>query len=332
MNVEHAVLNVTDNIICDICILPVKYDIVGVTCCNSVFHGECLRANMDHSQICPKCEEMFKINIDNPLLTKLSQSTTKTNVNEIYCDIYQHNPEALKIIDQALRARGSKVGYHENFKGYFPYSVFHKNFDMDDFHRQWNIFSYGLLTDYDWAHTTACGRAVWEITKNHSIKTNDEHVYIVIYNRDYRIVRSQLKRLFQIIEQNCTNLGFLRSDLTVYIQDGILVASIRGIVRKICICVEYNDDPFWIIYKSKKYFNAYGSLYDGRIVEMSVKALVNNKAPEYPVLSSLDYVMGYGETKDHYAKRIGYGIGSFSFLFREVYPNYKFRISLKCVN
>jgi hypothetical protein len=332
-----VVLNYIDNATCDICLFDIKDDIVGVTCCNSLFHGKCIETNMQYSNICPRCEEMFHINAKNPLLTRLlrsggSRTISPDDVAKIYAAIYQSNPEDLKIIDQTLRSQESKISYHEKFRGYFPYHIFDHNFDIDRFQNNWEIFCYGLLTGFNWGHTSACGRAVWQLAKNPigSAGADGEHIYLVIHSRDYRKVRKQLGHLLDVIETNCIDAGFLKSDLTVYIQDGILVVNIRGIVRKICICVEYNDDPYWIIYSPKDYFNAYGSLFNGEMVNMTVKAIVNNKAPDFVILPTLEYVMGYRESDNNFSRRIGCGIGRPALLLRDVYPNYKLRISEKC--
>lgn len=327
VDVERVVLNYIDDITCDICLCNVKEDVVGVTCCHSIFHGKCLEANRVYSNICPKCEEMYRINKDNPLFTRLTLGPSK--IGKIYAAIYRVNPDHLIIIDQALRAQGSKISYHEKFQGYYPYHMFNDNFNIDQFTYNYEVFCYGLLKGYNWEHTSACGSAVWKLAKKgNTADINRDHIYLVIYNRDYRKVRQQLNHLLTVIETNCTYIGL--TDVTMYIHDGILVVNIRGIVRKICVYLEYNDDPFWIIYNPKTHFNAYGSLYTftpAPVLTMSVKAIVNNNAPNFTTLSSLDHVMGYKESKSNYAKRIGCGIGTRTLLLNDVYPDYILRIS-----
>jgi len=201
--------------------------------------------------------------------------------------------------------------------------MFKDNFNMTQFQESWEAFTYGLLGAYDWQHTVACGHAVWDMAKHtEQAATDADDIYLVIYSRDYRKVRTQLQHLLHTVE---TEVG--ADNAFIYIEDGILVINIRGMVRKICVYVEYNDDPFWIIYSPRAYFNTYGSLYDGNVVYMIVKAIINSQAPHYPILSSLGSVMGYDQSKEHYSKQIGCGMENSQFLLRDIYPDFRFRVS-----
>lgn len=332
-------LKYMDNITCTICLSSIKDDIVGVSCCHSLFHGACLAANREYRITCPTCENMYLINHNNPLLVKLK---THTDIDAMYAAIYRNSPEDLNKIDRALRLEGSRMQYHDNFRGYFPYCRFDDNFDMEQFQRGWEVFTYGLLNNYDWQYTVACGHAVWDIAKHaEQANTETDDIYLVIYSRDYRKVRTQLQQLLVTVESE------VGADNTfIYIEEGILVINIRGMVRKICVYIEYNDDPFWIIYSPRSYFNTYGSLYQGGTgtgtgigigigigtgtgtgVFMTVKAIINKQAPKYTILPSLGSVMGYNETKEHYAKQISCGVENSQLLLRDIYPDFRFRVS-----
>jgi hypothetical protein len=317
-------LKYMDNITCEICLSSIKDDIIGVSCCHSLFHGACLDANREYSIVCPKCEEMYQINRDNPLLVKLTRATTThSDIDKIYTAIYRNSPDDLNKIDKALRLQGSKMKYHEKFRGYFPYYAFNDKFNMGQFREGWEAFTYGLLNAYDWQCTVACGHAVWDIAKHaEQANTESDDIYLVIYNRDYRKVRTQLKQLLTTVE---TEVG--ADNVYIYIEDSILVINIRGMVRKICVYIEYNDTPFWIIYSPRTYFNTYGSLYTGTEVYMIVKAIINDQTCNYPILSSLGSVMGYDESKEQYSKQIGCGMENSQFLLRDIYPEFRFRVS-----
>jgi hypothetical protein len=213
------------------------------------------------------------------------------------------------------------MNYYNNFKGYFPWNMFHE--PSSGLQERWYNFSYGLLRDYNWENTVACGAAVRTLVRD--TQHWDEHIYLIIYSRDYRKVRQQLGHLFWTIKSNAPT-----ADIGLYIQEGIIVVNIRGMVRKICILVEYNNDPFWAIYSPRKYFNTHGSLYDGEIVHVTVDAAIGgsyDRGMDGPTLSSLDQVMGYSECIDVFSKRIGCGIVFPDFLLKVIYPYVCLRIS-----
>jgi len=266
---------------------------------------------------------MYQINRDNPLLAKLTRATTdRSDIVKIYAAIYRNSPDDLNKIDKALRRECSKIKYHEKFRGYFPYCAFNDKFNMEQFREGWQTFTYGLLNTYDWQFTVACGHAVWDIAKNaEHANTELDDIYLVIYNRDYRKVRSQLKHLLATIE---TEVG--ADDVYIYIEHSILVINIRGMVRKICVYIEYNNTPFWMIYSPRTYFDTHGTLYTGTSVYMTVKAIVNDQY-NCSTLTSLGSVMGYNETKEQYSKQIRCGMEHSQFLLRDIYPEFRFRVS-----
>lgn len=317
MSVEQIMLKHMGKIKCDICLSSIQGDVVGVSCCHTLFHASCLDANRKHSQVCPICEEMYTTNNINPLLHKL----TYDNICSTYAEIYRDQATVLGNIDKSIRKQLSNNTYYERFKGYYPYNMFA---DIN-IHDQWDTFSYGILRNYDWKYTVACGHSIWNMAKKSKpeSESESESIYLIIYNRDYRKVREQLQHLMHTVESL-----FQPQDIYIYIQDGILVINIRGMVRKICVYIEYNDDLYWIVYSPRKYFNTYGTLYhpDKNQLFMTVKAIVNNKPPKYPILSSLSYVMGYNETKQNYVNRIGCGMEDSNFLLQNIYPDYRCKI------
>lgn len=335
MNVENVVLRYIDDITCDICLDLVKDDAVGVSCCDSVFHGKCLSTNMEYNCVCPRCEEMFNVNTENPLLTRLLRaSTNHSDVNEIYSAIFSKNPEDLKIIDKAIRECITKVAYHDKFRGYFPYKNFSKEFDTGKAELEWNDFTYGLLDGYNWENTMAVGRAPWSIARGMPVD-GGEHVYLVIYSCDYRKVRQQLMHLFDVVSHNYRGQEQGKDDdFGFYIDDGLLVINLRGIVRKICVHVEYNNDPFWVVYVPVSHFHTYGTLYRPGDFYMTIKAmtataLMATKAVKaMKPLDSMEYVMGYDETVEHFSHRIGCAVQPMNCI-EYIYPNFRFRIACR---
>jgi len=321
--VEHTLIKYIHKL-CAVCMMQINDDVCAASCCSNVYHTACLKK----TKVCPICRLMFNINITNPLLTTLMHDMRGFNdVMTLYTEIYRDNPIDLKLIDRAIRTyRPSQ--YCTIFRGYYPYCAFNTGVDMERFYYNWNVFCYGLLHGYDWCNTSACGRAVWCLAKQ-GVVSDDDHIYLVIHSLDYRAVRRQLAHLFSTVEINCLEVGIVKSDILMHIQEGIIVITIRGFVRKICIYVEYNNDPFWIIYKPPTHFNTYGSLFSGTSVNMTINAIVNNKSPDYPILPSLDYVLKYGESDKAYSNRMGYGVGTGDLLLKDIYPEYKLRINTK---
>jgi hypothetical protein len=124
-----------------------------------------------------------------------------------------------------------------------------------------------------------------------------------------------------------------------YIQEGILVVTIRGIVRKFCICVEFTDDPYWVIYAPRKYFNTYGCIYTPKSasaspsaspsasasVEVTIKAITETQ-PQTPGLPSLELVMGYKESISSYSKRLGGGLVDLTIILNDIYSDLRVQI------
>lgn len=253
-----------------------------MSCCKQI---RCIKCHS--GLICPKCKQFYT-----------------TTIIYDYIKLYKQSPELLKHIDKDLRSQMTKSEYHKKYIGYFPYPAY-----MGDFKQQWDIFTYGLLSDYNWKHTVACGRAIWAISKQQYY--DNEHIYLTIYDTDYRIIRQQLQHLFNTLPNN----------ISVALQEGIIIVSIPGMVRKVCIYVDYNKTPFWIIYNPKNYFNTYGTLYHPDMgVQMTVNALVNDKTPSFIELPDLDKVLGYNYIIKPYNKP--------EFILNHIYMEYRFRIKM----
>lgn len=267
-------------------------EMVLISCCKKPIHSNCAE---DHC-ICPECKQFYV--------------TVPIN-NYDYVSIYRQSPEQLKILDRELRSRITKSDYHKKYVGYFPYQWFTKK--KCNFSQMWKIFTYELMTNYNWKHTVACGRAIWSMAKDQDY--NHEHIYLAIYNTDYRIVREQLQHLFSVLPDH----------ISVSLHEGIIIISIPGMVRNICVYIDYNKSPFWIIYNPKSYFNTYGTLYHPDTgVQMTVNALVNDRAPNFKELPMLDKVIGYNHKVDYYNKP--------AFLLDNIYPEYSFNIITPCKN
>ena len=318
-----------DRFACDVCHSDhdVLDPLVGVSCCNGVFHTSCLKVG-----VCPRCQNMYTILQENPILIWIKRIPANL-IGNIYASIYNNNPELLRGLDQMLRSQYSKTVYHEKFKGYFPYDLFKPI--ASDIAVAFQVFTYGLLKSYDWNNTSACGYAVLNLaTREAEVEALDrEHVYLIINSRDYRKVRRQLEHLLNTIKRNAEEVGFPM--VLCYIQEGILVVTIRGIVRKFCICVEFTDDPYWVIYAPRKYFNTYGCIYTpksqspgqnaGQGVEITVKAITETQ-PQTQGLPSLELVMGYKETISSYSKRLGGGLVDLTVILNDIYSDLRVQI------
>lgn len=322
MSFDNITLKYIDDITCDICRTNVIDDVAGVSCCYRIFHAYCLDQALEHSNQCPRCEKMYKVNLKDPLMKYLI-NTSSINITDIYSDIYASNPAELILIDNVFTKILTMKEYHAKFIGYYPLVKFNKIFNLEQFQDNWRTFTYGLLDNYDWLHTLTCGRAVFSLSRGHT-NIEDEHAYLVIYGTDYRKVRTQISTLLKCIE---TNLG---DKCYLHIEEGIIVVHMRGIVRKICIYIEYHSDPFWFIYNDRPYFNSHGTFYspsDG--IKQTCEALVRTDPSVHPELNTLAYIMTYKEQQPIFAKRIGRGIVSRQFLLNNIYQNYRLVINIR---
>lgn len=306
---------------CDICYTPVASDIVGLTCCRMLIHGECINVNANFTHSCPHCDHYYSLNTEDPLLTYVIEYYSPDDIIRLYRNIYQDNPKMLRLVDCKVRRSLPRLTYFARFTGYFDYTkICSDRQDIDTFKESWDNFSYGIFRGYDWKHTFATGSAVATMFNNGAPR-DDDHIYIVVYDSDYRVVRSQLSILFAHLEDK---LGVP----LIHLEDGILVLFFPCLVRKICIYVEHNADPHWFIFQKREKFGAYGTIFNGDTVLCTVKALVTPH--EYRAMeecSILKHVMG-NETSAQFMKRIDrplmVGTG---YVLENIYRDYTIKIS-----
>lgn len=309
-------------ITCDICYTPVTTDIVGLTCCGMLIHGECININANYfTHSCPHCDHYYAVDTENPVLTYVMEHYSPADIIQLYHDLYHDDPKMLRQVDREVRRKLPRLTYLAKFTGYFDYAeICSDHQGISIFQESWDNFSYGIFRGYDWAHTFATGRAVATMFNGGTPLDND-HIYVVIYGSDYRVVRRQLSILFTHLE------GKLGTPL-IHLEDGILILFFSCLVRKICIYVEHNADPHWFIFQKREKFGAYGTIYDGNTVLCTIKALV---APqEYRVTEEcnvLGNVMG-NETEEHFMKRINRPlmVGT-KYVLENIYRDYTVKIS-----
>jgi hypothetical protein len=322
-NTEAILLKYMENDTCDICRNIIKTDLCCVTCCHSLFHKLCIEKNQTFSLQCPRCERFYDTNESEPALTHLMNLTiSEEEVYQLYHKIYHANFKDLRLIDHYLRHNMVPVQYHRKFIGYYKHSMF--SLDISSFSKKWDDFTYGLFRNYDWAHTIATGEAVLTLATNPTAPLHsDQHIYIVIYNLDYRVVRKQLKILLSHIET------IIMEPCPIYLSSGILTLCIPGMIRKICIALEYYFDPFWFLYRSKG-FDTFGCFYNGNDVCMTVKAAVDPLSYQTAATSVqpiLEYTKNYTDSIDTFSKKIKLGfIHGSEQLFRGVYMHYNLHI------
>ena len=319
MNVENTILKYIGELNCDICGKDVIDDMVGVTCCNKIYHRSCIMNinNLD----CPNCQKMYIIQEDKPLLRLLlSRMKNSLSVLDLYIRIYKQNPSDLYLIDNALFKNQTSSQYCSNFTGYFDYSLFNDDFNINDLDEKWDEFSYGLLTGYDWNYTYWTGKALYDII--HYGFSSLEHIVLGIFNSDYRKVRQQLDCLISCIEKNINDKCFIN------IEEGLVILNIRGITKKICVHIEYLDKPFIYIFgKIQKYIPSYGSLYKKGTVMLTLKSMLR-KYQDTNVynLQSLSKPLGYDVDAKLYSKKINSCVISRKILLDKIYCPYKFYV------
>lgn len=283
-------------VICDICYSPVTEDIVGLTCCGILIHGECINTNANYTHSCPHCDCYYAVDSKNHILTYIMNHCSSDDIVKLYHDIYNDNPKLLRQVDRMIRMEVPKLKYLAKFVGYFDYmKICPDKCNLEKFRQSWDTFTYGIFRDYDWKHTFATGRAVATMF-NQNLPDDADNIYIVVYNSDYRIVRKQLQNLFSHLES-------VLGEPLIHIEEGILVLFFSCLVRKICIYVEYNADPYWFIFQKRNKFGAYGTIYNGTTIYCTVKALVSPK--EYKITDECDvlkYVRG-NESNEKFMQR-----------------------------
>jgi hypothetical protein len=321
-NPELILLSHMDATICDICRDRITNDISCVSCCHTLFHKKCIDENTKYGAVCPRCERNYNAVSAAPIIDRLLICTTTNDILNIYNAIYKTNPRHLRIVDHYLRKNMFSYSYHQHCIGYYNYqSIDPSIINIDDYKILWDQFTYGILRDYDWKFTFATGSSVAKMFRS-TTPRDDEHIYLVLYNADYRLVRNQLKTLLKHIETK------INTQILVHIEDGILVVYMPGVMRKFCIYIEYNADPYWFLYQHRKKFNSDGIMYDGNTLYLTIKTLVDYTTPStFKTCSGLNYVMG-NETPAQFINRIGHNliIGSEDIL-NNVYRDYTLYIT-----
>jgi hypothetical protein len=349
MNVDNIILKYIDNLSCDICNTALQENIVGVSCCDKVYHRSCIQNN--NSLTCPKCQKMYVIQDDKPLLNRLMFNIPHVvSVIDLYQKIYRKNPEDLHALDCAFFKNQISSQYCNKFLGYFDYSLFNKKFSNDSLDQKWDEFSYGILTGYNWKYTYWTGKELYEII--HLGTTKSEHITLCIFNSDYRKVRQQLDCLLTCIENNISDKCFIN------IEEGLIIVNVRGITKKICIHIEYLDKPFWFIFgKKQKYIPSYGSLYTCRKVTecqhvldeadtenaprfckkgtvlLTIKSMLqkydsknSSASNKLAPLQSLSKPLGYDVDTKIFSRKINSGIISKKILLENIYCQYDLHV------
>ena len=323
MNVENIILNYY-NLVCGICKNHIVDNAVGVTCCNAIYHRSCFK---DLDLECSKCNKMYVIQENQPVLCSLMvELTDPLSVVELYKKIYRSNPNDLYLIDNALFKKQTLSQYCNKFIGYYDYSLFNADFNVHQLDQKWDEFSYGVLTGYNWEYTFWTGHVLYNYV--HNIPTTEEHILLCIFNSDYRKVRKQLDCLISCIEDNIRDKCFINID------EGIIVLSIPGITKKICVHIEYLDKPFWYVFsKNYKYIPSYGCLYQKGKLELTVKAMLPVVQLKYETikvdsLPSLSKPLGYNVNSKSFSKKINAGVIDKNLLLENVYCQYGFHIQV----
>lgn len=317
MNVENIILKYY-NVVCGICGTSITDDAIGVTCCNVLYHRSCVK-NLDLE--CSKCQKMYVIQENQPVLCSLMvELTNPLSVVKLYEKIYKHNPNDLYLIDNALFKKQTLSQYCNKFIGYYDYSLFNTNFNIHQLDQKWDEFSYGILTGYDWKYTFWTGSTLYG--NIHNIPTTEEHILLCIFSSDYRKVRKQLECLISCIEDNIRDTCFIN------IEEGIIIVSIPGITKKICVHIEYLDKPFWYVFsKNHKYIPSYGCLYQKGRVNLTVKAMLKKyETIKVGDLQSLSKPLGYKVDSKSFSKKINAGVIDKKILLENVYCQYGFHI------
>jgi len=337
-DVESILINYMDPQVCDICRMPIDQTVeqsnelgaAGVSCCNFIFHFYCLTKNQEYSQTCPRCDHHYEVNTENPFLTKwIHSSSGSSDVEDLYSRVFLVNPQHLLLLDESIQKNVSITKYQRRFGGCYDFLRCRRECGAPII-QSWHNFTYGLLQSYDWNYTYATGRAVYSMA--HGSPAEDsidepEHIYVVICHTDYRIVRKQLQTLLECIEHQ------IKDNCYLHIENEIIVVHARGLVRKICIYIDYHLSPFTLLYDPPSHFPTYGILYHPAMtvpvpLQATIKAITGCASGDgLGPLASLNKVFGYHDSIELYSSRIKNIILDREFLLSTVYPDYRLRVT-----
>lgn len=320
---------------CLICREPVDYNTeTAVSCCDSIFHKECLEDSHSYHTPCPNCECIFyKQNNTTAVLQRtLNRSMSKTELYDLYKALYKKDPTSrlLREVDRYFRKNCNS--YNKLFIGYYPITLFEPNnvyVDMETFKKRWDDFSYGIFRSFHWDKFVIAGPTVLALTHQslYDHITPETPIHFVICDSDYRIIRDSVRYMFTYLKVT------LECDALLTITNDVITIFIPGMVRRICIDMKYTEDIFWVLYGVDSY-RPYMIMYDGDTVYTSVRCLVESHSSfKMPKLGSIPEngipCLGYQESLGMFCDRTHITcVSGYSEFLRSVLKSYKLCIKV----
>ncbi len=298
---------------CPICRQNIDYsNIVAVSCCDAIYHKECLHESHNFIKRCPNCEvKFYKENVITPTMQNLKRRVYSIDtVHQLYHNLYIENPVLLRQIDKHLRGSMSSAQYHKQFVGYFPVNIFCKEDHINKFSTaeifkdRLDEFTYGIFRQFVWLRGTYMVGATMTLALYATPDQPKDPISFLVCHPDYRVVRQMVIHIFSHLKLVLSAVD-ATVDACIGMQNNTIIIFIPGFSRKVTIELECRDDIFWVMY-GKQPYRDFSLCYDGQQVYCTVKSAADTLlAPTHATICNdmLQFNLKYGETAESFTNR-----------------------------